>query len=137
MFRLMKRTCCPDNIHESRPFRYTYWSWLVSVNSYLYTVFKCSANIFTCKISLLCAGLCFIHCLLYYPSSIPCRLYDVEEVYINVLALLLYWKSLLVSFVLICLNILTHNLNYKYWIQQSNLFGWKLISCTTHLFLYR
>ena len=87
---------------------------------------------------------CFIAC--YYPFGIPCRLYDVEEIYINALVLFIL-KSLPIAsdqsvslekvvpeLTDININILTYNWNYKYSIQQStinNLFRWKLISTQT------
>ena len=56
------------------------------VNSgYPYVVFICSADIFTRKNIVI---MCFIAC--YYPLDIPCKLDDVEEIYINVLVYWLY-----------------------------------------------
>ena len=53
MFRRVKRTCCPDSRHVSNVDIHT---GVDSVNSYLYTVFKCSDDVFTHEISLLCAS---------------------------------------------------------------------------------
>ena len=51
------------------------------VNCYLYVVFKCSADIFTRKTIVI---MCFIACFYPFNTGIPCKLDDVEEIYINV-----------------------------------------------------
>ena len=112
------------------------------VNSYLYTVFKCSADIFTCKIhvSLLCASSpAIIHsishagCMMALSIQYP----NVEEIHINVLVLFIlkklpiaFWSVLSLNNILdILLN--DRNCNIQSNNQQSNSFWWKLISTQT------